>query len=229
MEQRNMTEEQAKKELSKRINHFLKTKNILHLKEKFEDNFEKMKDVMQEEAVTWEDIERGEAPDKVMELFKTLEHSRMVSESAFYRNLKEAKEKGELNKIAREYDREAQLIQTKEEAAQKVEQAKEKYAKHPTTENFAEVIKETMRGKEAVSKMDNSSPFAAGTQALRERLFNESVAAKKQLRKEMKEKGLPLDSTPSTGCNPYLHAFEDATSDAAAGIVSESTGLESAE
>ena len=218
-QQNEMTDEQAMKLLERRMEHFMQKKGLLHLKEQMVDNLAKFELAMEKEGVTFDQVRRGEVPEQIYNQFVDLERSRAVAVGSFNYNLKKALKTGELPKIDQEFNRYNKIEEAREKSAQRIAELKERQNNHPSKENLAEIIQETMRQKDAVEQARNTEPtgFNAGANALRDKYFREAVEAKKAGREFKKEKGI---TTPQpyeidkSNCNEYSHAFDDAVTQA---------------
>jgi hypothetical protein len=174
-------------EQEKRIEYFLKKKNLYHLKENVLNEVANVEKEMEKvgidpKSVSLQDLKQGRAlPETVQIAFEKLEKARIRATGSLAHAVREADKSGELVNFKDEYNNVQKQIVAEEQRKKHLSEAYEKMQNHPTKENRMEYVKigvgldtkpfGTLRAKDDV---DLVKRHQEGMQGIRERINEEN-------------------------------------------------------
>ncbi len=128
-------------EYGRRIDYYLKKKNLGHVKENLNTALAKLELQMEKDGVSWQDLQQQRATEEVLELAQQATKYQFIADAVLRRALNESAKNKEFEAFDKEYSSHRAIEQRTEETTKAYEEAKEKYKANPSKENAARMIK----------------------------------------------------------------------------------------
>jgi len=136
-----LTPEQIVAKQQQLIKYFMHKKGLSHLQDKVVDNLAKLELAMENEGVSFEDIQAGRATENIFNLLENLNKSKVVVEGVLAHQFKKSHEAGEFEQIAKESENYIINEEKKQVEDKEVREAFENFQNNPTSANQFEYFK----------------------------------------------------------------------------------------
>ena len=140
-QQQTLTPEQLNAKQQQMIKYFMHKKGLSHLQEKVVDNLAKLEVAMENEGVTFDDIQAGRATENVFKHLENLNKSKVVVEGVLAHQFKKSHESGEFEQIEKESENYIIKEEKKQVEDKELTEALENYQSNPTSANQFEYFK----------------------------------------------------------------------------------------
>lgn len=208
--------------MERKINRFLEKRGMKQQVADYWKIYNNIDKALKDGRTTLQELKAGEAPEDIKNDFIKMHQLGYVLGNTYNKHAQEivktkghAKLKEEFDLIDKEVESEIQREAFIAEGKTKLDTAKTQYEMNPTSENMRKIITEELRLREHQAE-PSDSPVALGQKALRQKLFDESVRAKKEGKKLKAENpGQYLDISDRTSHNEERIRFEEVTAAAA--------------
>ena len=142
METKQVDPQAAQQEdFSKRLNFYLKKKNLTHVQENYLKSLAALEIAMEDDGVTYEDIAQNRGTEKVFNLAQEHYKHKMASDFVLRKAVTDSVKNKEWDTIETEFQSHRAGEQKTEETSKAYKEAQEQYKANPTPFNAAKMIK----------------------------------------------------------------------------------------
>ena len=128
-------------EHGRRIDFYLKKKNLGHVKDNLLNAIAKLELQMEKDGVTYQDLQQQRASEEVIELAQQATKYQYIADAVFRRAITESAKTKEFDTLEQEFQGHRAVEQKTEEDTKAYAEAQERYKVNPSHENFARMIK----------------------------------------------------------------------------------------